>query len=58
MKITTTKIKRTIEIDFRMSIAKIARICGVSRTTVYNWKAGRYFPHPKHIELLKQIKDE
>jgi DNA-binding XRE family transcriptional regulator len=50
-------IKRVkkVKINFRIKPKKIAEFCGVSRQTVYNWKHGRAYPHPKHEAKIREL---
>ena len=41
----------------RMSIATLASICGVSKTTAYNWSGGYSTPYPENIKKLARVLD-
>ena len=41
----------------RMSIATLASICGVSKTTAYHWSDGYSVPYPENITKLARILD-
>jgi predicted transcriptional regulator len=41
----------------RMSIATLASICGVSRTTAYHWSDGYSTPYPENIKKLARVLD-
>ena len=39
----------------RLSREAVAEACGVSRTTIYNWEKGFYFPSPERIQILIRL---
>ena len=41
----------------RMSIATLASICGVSKTTAYHWSDGYSTPYPENIKKLARVLD-
>jgi transcriptional regulator with XRE-family HTH domain len=41
----------------RMSIATLASVCGVSKTTAYHWSDGYSTPYPENILKLAKVLD-
>ena len=41
----------------RMSVATLASVCGVSKTTAYHWSDGYSIPYPANIKKLAKVLD-
>jgi transcriptional regulator with XRE-family HTH domain len=50
------KIKDTkFTIGKKMKDREIAKLCGVTRQTVWNWRHGKSYPSRKNIERLRKL---
>ncbi|MCS7225075.1 MAG: XRE family transcriptional regulator [Armatimonadetes bacterium] len=48
-------VLKQLRLDRGLSVARLAKMVGVSHSTVLNWEEDRYHPRPRHLNRLSAI---